>query len=112
LSLEDIHNLVETFPQRRSKIADDDRLSCPVEIAAEANVQRVENLIRDDRTIIRDSVATALGHSHGLAYSKMNEYLKFRKVCARWVLRELKNREKMKNRMGLSLQHLLRYADE
>jgi hypothetical protein len=32
-------------------------------------------------------------------------------VCARWVPRELKNREKI-NRMDLSLQHLLRYADE
>jgi hypothetical protein len=28
------------------------------------------------------------------------------------VLKELKDREEMKNRMGLSLQHLLRYADE
>jgi hypothetical protein len=35
----------------------------------------------------------------------------FRKVCAQWVPRELKDREN-KNRMGLSLQHLLRYADE
>jgi hypothetical protein len=41
----------------------------------------------------------------------MNDHLKFRKVCAPWVPRELKDREKM-NRMGLSLQHLLRYADE
>jgi hypothetical protein len=35
----------------------------------------------------------------------MHDHLKFRKVSAWWVLRELKNR------MGLSLQHLLRYAD-
>jgi hypothetical protein len=37
--------------------------------------------------------------------------LKLRKVCARWVPRELKNWEQ-NDRMGLSLQHLLRYADE
>jgi hypothetical protein len=53
-----------------------------------------------------DSVATALGRSCGSAYSKMHDHLKFRKVCARWVPREMKNREKIK-RMGLSLQHLL-----
>jgi hypothetical protein len=41
----------------------------------------------------------------------MHNHLKFRKVCAWWVPRELKGRAKI-NRMGLSLQHLLRYADE
>jgi hypothetical protein len=94
-----------------SKVADDTRPVGPVEIAAEATVQRVEELIRADRKITVDSVPTALGCSQGLAYSIMHDHLKFRKVCARWVPRELKNREKM-NRMGLSLQHVLRYADE
>jgi hypothetical protein len=41
----------------------------------------------------------------------MHDRLKFWEVCARWVPRELKDREKM-NLMGLSLQHLLWYADE
>jgi hypothetical protein len=58
-----------------------------------------------------DSAATALGCSHGLAYSIMHDHLEFRKLWARWVPRELKHREKM-NQMGLSLQHLLWYADE
>jgi hypothetical protein len=73
---------------------------------------RVE-LIRADRKIIIDSLATALGCSHGLAYScsMMDDGLKSGKVVARWVLKELKNWEEI-NRIGLSLQHLLRYADE
>jgi hypothetical protein len=41
----------------------------------------------------------------------MHDRVKFRKVWARWVPRELKVREEM-NLMDLSLQHLLRYADE
>jgi hypothetical protein len=41
----------------------------------------------------------------------MHELLKFRKVCAPWVPRKLKDREKM-NRIGLSLQYFSRYADE
>jgi hypothetical protein len=41
----------------------------------------------------------------------MRGRLKFRKVCTRWVPRELKDQEKM-NWMGLALQHFLRYADE
>jgi hypothetical protein len=64
----------------------------------------------DRRTTIGSEV-TARGCSHGLAYSIIHDRLKFRKVCARWVSRELEHREKI-NRMGLSLQHLLRYADE
>jgi hypothetical protein len=78
----------------------------PVEIATEATAQRVEELIRADRRITIDSVATALGCSQGLAYSKMHDHLKFRKVCARWVPRELKDREEKIKRMGLSLEHL------
>jgi hypothetical protein len=98
------HNWVEKFSQGHSKVDQ-------VKIPTEATVQRVEELIRADRRIMIDSVATALGCSHGLANSTMHDHLKFRKMCSRWVPRELKGREKM-NRMGLSLQHLLRYADK
>jgi hypothetical protein len=88
-----VHNLVENFSQGCSKLADAARPFRPVEIATEATVQRVEELIRADRRITIDSVATVLGCSHGLAYSTMHDRLKFRKVCAQWVPRELKDRE-------------------
>jgi hypothetical protein len=58
-----------------------------------------------------DSVATALGCSHRLAYSIVHDRLKFWKVCAQCVPRELKDQEKV-NQMGLSLQHLVWYANE
>jgi hypothetical protein len=74
-------------------------------------VQQVEELFQAHRKTMIDSVATALGCSHGLAYSIMHGHLKFWKVCIRWVPRELKNQEKM-NRIVLSLQHLLWYANE
>jgi hypothetical protein len=64
-------------------------------------VQRVEELIRADRRIMTDSVATALGFSHGLACSIMHDRLKFRKVGAQWAPRELKDRKKI-NRKCLS----------
>jgi hypothetical protein len=112
LSHKAVKNWVEKFSQGCSKVADDAHQVCPVEIVTEAAVQRVEKLIPADRKIMIDKVAAALGCSHGLAYSIMHDCLKFQKVCARWVPRELKDREKRKNRMGLSLQHLLLYADE
>jgi hypothetical protein len=45
-------------------------------------VQQVEELIRADRRITIDSVATALGRCHSLAYNIMHDRLKFLKVCA------------------------------
>jgi hypothetical protein len=90
-----VHNWVEKFFQGLSKVADDVRPGRPVEIATEATVQRVEELILAESRITRDGVATAQGYSHGLAYSILRYHLKFRKVCVRWVPRQLKDREKM-----------------
>jgi transposase len=92
LSRKTVHNWVEKFSQGRSKVAVDDRR--PVRIVTESTVQRVEQLIRAHRRITIDGVATALGCSHGLAYSIMHVRLTFRQVCARWVPRELKDRGK------------------
>jgi hypothetical protein len=88
-----VYNWVDKFSQGRSTVEDYARPGCHVEIAIEVSVRRVEQLIRGDRRITTDSVATALGCSHGLAYSIMHDHLKFRKVCAQWVVRELKDRE-------------------
>jgi hypothetical protein len=68
--------------------------------------QKQQELVRADRKITTDTVETALGCSHGLAYSIMYDRLKFRVVWARWVPKELK--DKKINRMDLSLQHFLR----
>jgi hypothetical protein len=86
-----VHNWFEKFSQGRSKVADDARPGHPFEIATETTVQQLEKLIRVDRRIMIDSVATALGCSHGLAYSIMHDHLKFQKVCAWRVPRELKD---------------------
>jgi hypothetical protein len=107
LSRKAVHNWVENFSQGRSKVADDARPGRPVEIATEAIVQRMEDLIRADRRIMIESVATALGCPHGLAYSMLHDGLG---VFTRWVPRELKDREKV-SRIGLSLQRLLRCED-
>jgi hypothetical protein len=85
------HKVVHNFSQGHSKVTDDARPGHPVEVATEATVQRVEELIRADRRITIDSVATALRCSHDLVYSIMQDHLKFRKVCPRWVHRELKD---------------------
>jgi hypothetical protein len=61
LSRKAVHNWVDSFSQGRSKITDDARPDRPVEIATEATVQRVEELILSDRIITTGGVETALG---------------------------------------------------
>jgi hypothetical protein len=77
LSRKAVHNWVEKFFQGHSVVTDDARPGHPVEIAREATVQRVEELIHADRRIMIASVATALGCSYGLAYIIMYDHLKF-----------------------------------
>jgi hypothetical protein len=60
------HNWVEKFSQGHSKVADDARPGCPVDTVTEATVLRMEELIRAERRIKTDSIATAAGCSHGL----------------------------------------------
>jgi hypothetical protein len=90
LSCKAVHNWVETFSQGRSKVADDALPRPHVEVATEASVKRLEELILADRRIKIGSVASVLGRSYGLAYSIVHDTLTFRKVCAGWVPRELK----------------------
>jgi hypothetical protein len=100
LSCKEVHNCIEKFSQGRLIVAEVARPGRPVETATEATVHRMEELIRADRRITIDSVATALGCSHGLAYSIMHDRSMFRKMCARWVLRELKGRKKLNEPNG------------
>jgi hypothetical protein len=47
-----VHNWVKKFSQGRLKVADDAWPGRPVEIATEATVQRMEELIQLDRRIM------------------------------------------------------------
>jgi hypothetical protein len=90
LNAKDIYK--EMFPDHGGKClsfnseilssADDALPGRPAEIATEETAQGVEQLIRADRRITTDSVTTALGCSHGLAYSMMHDPSKFRNVWA------------------------------
>jgi transposase len=51
LSRKSVHNWIQKFSQGRSKVADDARPGRPVEIATEATVRQVEELIRAGRRI-------------------------------------------------------------
>jgi hypothetical protein len=67
LSCKAVHSWVEKLSQRFSKVANDAWPGHPVEITTEPTLQWVEMLIRADRGITVDSVATALWCSNGFS---------------------------------------------
>ena len=81
------------------------------QIATLEMLQRVEDIIRADRRVTVDAVATAIGCSRRQLYNLMREGLGCLKVCYRWMPRQLTQQHKSQ-RMGLSLQHLQHYQDE
>ncbi|GFY63888.1 hypothetical protein TNIN_133791 [Trichonephila inaurata madagascariensis] len=60
---------------------DEDRSDRPVLIATKSTEQRVEELIRANRKVAIDSIVTAIGGFHGLAYSIMYDRLNFQKYA-------------------------------
>jgi hypothetical protein len=59
------------------------RLVTPESIAA------VEALLRENRRVTVDEIATIVDLSHGSAHHIIHDVLQFRKVSARWVPRQL-----------------------
>ena len=64
LSRQADHNWVQKFSEGQTSIEDEYRVGRPVEIATPAKLQRVEDIIRADRRVTIEAVATAIGCSH------------------------------------------------
>ena len=70
LSRQAIHNWMQKFSEGRTSIEDEHRAGRPVEIAKPETLQRIEYIIRADRRVTVDAVATAIGCSRGQAFGR------------------------------------------
>jgi transposase len=104
LSRQEVHNWVQNFSEGRTSIKDEHRAGRPVEIATPETLQGVEDIIRAERRVTVDAVATAIGCSRGQAYNMMHEGLGFHRVCSRWVPRQLTPQHKISFKWEV-LQH-------
>ena len=68
-------------------------------------------MILKNRRVSIDEVAHSLNVGHGSAYKIVHDMLGFRKVCARWVPRELTEEHK-RNRVEICQSLLNRYSDQ
>ena len=105
-----VHNWVQKFSEAWANIEDKHQVGRPVEIATPATLRYIEDIIRADRRVTIDAVASAFGCSHGQAYNMMHERLGFHKLFSCWVPCQLTQHKSQ--RRCLSLQHLQPYQEQ
>ena len=111
MSRANFYKWVQAFKDGRESITDDLRSGRPVDISTPEAVQAVEDLIKSDRRVTLDEIATKLDISHGTVYAIVREKLHFSKVSCRWVSKMLTDDHKMQRLMA-SRASLRRYKKE
>ena len=102
---------MQAFKDGHESITDDLRSGRPVDVSTPEAVQAVEDLIKSDRRVTLDEIATKLDISHGTVYAIVREKLHFSKVSCRWVSKMLTDDHKMQRLMA-SRASLRRYRKE
>ena len=110
LSCRIIYEWIEMFEIGHTSVADAEHSGRPA-TAMTRNEERTLELIRENRRITVEEVAGRLNVSVHSAYSLIHDSLKFSKVCAMWVPKELTDKHKRK-RLDVCSRHLARYREE
>ncbi|GFQ91483.1 histone-lysine N-methyltransferase SETMAR [Trichonephila clavata] len=100
-----------TFSDGRQQVEDILRAGRTSTATTDANVWKVDDMIRANRRITIYEVAEELGISHERAQNIIHDILRYRKVSARWVPRQLTSTHQ-EQRMAVSLKHLVRYHED
>ena len=111
VSRANFYKWVQAFKDGRESITDDLRSGRLVAVSTPETVQAVENLIKSDRRVTLDEIATKLDISHGTVNAIVREKLHSSKVSCCWVPKMLTDDHKMQRLMA-SRASLLRYRKE
>ncbi|GFX70210.1 histone-lysine N-methyltransferase SETMAR [Trichonephila clavipes] len=74
-------------------------------------IDKVDDIVKSDRRVTLRMLALKVDVSYGTMWTIVHDRVRFRKVCAAWVPKQLTDQQK-ELRMGLALQHLLRYQED
>lgn len=77
------------FKRGRTSIFDEDRSGRPKTATTDEIVEKVHQIVMEDRRLKLDEIAEASGISHERAHNILHEHLGMRKLTARWVPRFL-----------------------
>ena len=92
MSRANFYKWVQAFKDGRESITDDLRSGRPVDVSTPEAVQAVEDLIKSDRRVTLDEIATKLDIFHGTVYAIVREKLHFSKVSGGNKRRGLQSR--------------------
>jgi len=91
------------FRSGRQSVGDDVRAGAPRAAITNRNISQVETCILVDRCVTVREIANELSLSVGSVETIIHEHLKFSKVSARWVPKQLTNEHKQQPVSLLSL---------
>jgi histone-lysine N-methyltransferase SETMAR len=110
-SKSNVYQWCRNFNQGRLSLVDEPRSGRPRSSTTDENIGKVDDMIRQDRRLKIRTIAAALDISKSRVHEIVHDLLGYRKVCARWVPKQLTDVHK-ETRMALSLTHLSRYHVE
>lgn len=110
LSYATVKRWVVHFNSGNKEITDKPRSGRPVSAATAENKARVDELIRADRRITLQNIMDDIGIAKGTVCAIIKD-LAYRKVCARWVPRQLTT-ELKQSRLDVCTQMLQRYESD
>lgn len=82
------------FNRGRVSLHDDSREGRPSTAVTEENVAAIRRLIEENRRITYDEIRGQLGIGMSQIQKILQEYLKVRKLCCRWIPHELTSTQK------------------
>ena len=106
-----VYEWIEKFQHDRTSVKDGERAGRPSTSITDSNVKDARAMILENRRVTIDEVANHFEISHGSACDIIHNRLGFRKVCARWVPKEL-TEEQRNNRVAVCQRLLDRYANK
>lgn len=111
LSRRSVYEWIEKFKSGRTSINHQEGAGRPLTSTTDLKIQQAQEMILTNRRVKIDEVACSLQISHGSAHEIIHDKLGFRKVCARWVPKDLTEMHKH-NRVQICQRLLDRYNNE
>ena len=109
-----IYNWVNEFKRGRTSTEDEQRSGRPVEVSTPEMIDKIHDMVLNDRRVKLREIVEATGVSKGTVISILHEKLDMKKLSARWVPRLL-TAENKRNRVVTSkalLEQIRRNPDE
>ena len=111
MNRKNVYKWCREFKSGRTTVHDEERSGRP-SIVTDELVQKVDEIVRDDRRLTLDEISALVPQiSRTVLYDVVTETLGFRKLCARWVPKQLTEQHRL-NRVASARQFLERFDQE